>query len=335
MTVTDNTNCTIEEMAERMREADNFVICGHVSPDGDCIGSQLALLHSLKALGKHAVATLAKDEAIPIDLSFMPGIDQMVFAGAYEGPCDTFVAVDSPNPKRIGDAQSLLLDRCSQSFTIDHHACKTTMSDFNYIDPDSASTSMLVWKLACTLVGQPPFETAICAYTGLVTDTGGFRFQNTDADAFEFAAKMIDLGVEPEWVANNVFMQRSMASLKLEALAIERMQLFAEGKAVMSWITAQDMADQNAVKADVDPLIDALRCTRGVRVACMLREQDGVVRGSLRAKDDVDVSQVAVKFGGGGHKAAAGFTIEAPMDQAWNKVRDELIKVLDSSTDKE
>ena len=315
MTTTPQTNSTFEQIAQVIRDNDNFVICGHVSPDGDCLGSQLALWHVLRAMGKTAACVLAQDDPIGLSLSFLPGIDTMVPAASFEGHCDVFIGVDVPNRERIGDAVRML-DRARTSITIDHHASDTTMCEHVYVDPDSASASMLVWEVVKLLVQTPPMESATCAYTGLVTDTGGFRFQNSDERAFEAAGELVAFGVNPAYVSTQAFQNRTFASLKLEALAIERMKLFADGQAVVSWIGQGDFEKLGASKADAEPLIDAIRALHGTRVACMLREQDGLVRGSLRSKDETDVSVLARGLGGGGHAGAAGFTLKMPLDEA-------------------
>lgn len=327
MTTTKQTNATLQEIAQVMLGSDDFVICGHVSPDGDCLGSQLALWHALKSLGKRATCVLVRDEPIEIGLDFMPGIEAMVPAACFSGACETFVGVDVPNRDRIGDAVKLL-DVAKTTITVDHHASETTMCDHVYVDPDSASASMLVWELVKLLCQNPPFESALCCYVGLATDTGGFRFQNCDVRAFQLASELVGYGVQPAHVAKWVFQTRSEASLRLEALVIERMRVFAHGQAVISWVDKADFERMGAIKADAQPLIDCIRMLAGVRVACILREQDDCVRGSFRSKDDTDVSELAREFGGGGHKAAAGFTLHLPLEQALSLVGEKLQALL-------
>ena len=327
MTVTPQTNATLEEIADVLRNHDNFVLCGHVSPDGDCLGSQLALYHALTALGKTAACVLVRNEPIGVSLSFMPGIEAMVPAASYKGPCDVFVGLDVPTRERIGDAAALL-DKAETSVTVDHHAADIRMCEHAYVDPDSASASMLVWELVKLLVDEPPYESAVCAYAGLVTDTGGFCHQNSDKRAFEVAAELVDFGIDASFIASESLEKRTLASLKLEALTIERLRAFADGQAAISWVKQEDFDRLGAIKDDAEPLIDVVRSLNGVRIACMLREQDGKVRGSLRSKDDIDISVLARKFGGGGHKAAAGFTLDMSLPDAANLVMGEVEQLL-------
>ena len=328
MTATPQTNTTLSEIADIIRNGDDFVICGHVSPDGDCLGCQLSLAHALWQLGKKATCVLVRDEFVGTALAFMPGMDNMVAAANYDGPCKIFIAVDVPTRERIGSAACRILDRAETSITIDHHASDTTMCDYVYVDPDYAAASIPVWDVVKKIVDKPPLESATCAYVGLLTDTGAFRFQNSDAVAFDTAAELISYGVDPSYVASNVYQNRSIASLKLESLIIDRLQIICDGQAALSWINNSDRERVGALKTDVEPLIDTVRSVAGVRVACMLREQDGVVRGNLRARDDSDVSALARKLGGGGHKAAAGFNLNMPIDDAVQFMSKELTDFL-------
>lgn len=321
MTTTPQTNVTLAEIAERLRACDDIVVCGHTSPDGDCLGSQLGLTAALRQLGKRVTCVLCKDDPIDAGLSFLPGADALVPAARFVGEARTFVGVDVPTRERMGEAAATLRDRCEVAFTVDHHAVPTTMADFVYVDPDAAATTMIVWELAGLLGADRTGDVATCCYTGLATDTGRFQFQNTDVHALRAAADMVEAGANPAAIARSVFQNRSLASVRLEGVAVERM-IFGAGDAyAMSWLARADFERIGAQKSDSEPIINALRCIRGVRVACMLREQDGVVRGSLRAKDDTDVSAIARSFGGGGHVAAAGFTLKMPLAEARAVVR--------------
>ncbi len=322
--VTPQTNATLARISSELRERNDFVLCGHVSPDGDCVGSQLALSHTLKALGKNVVCLAAEEAPADPSLAFLPGYDALVPAACFAGAARTFVALDVPTRARIGEAAAALLDSCDFSITVDHHASDAIMTELAYIEPGSASCTMLVWELCRLLLDVPPTTSALCAYTGLVTDTGGFQFQNTDRRAFEIAADMVACGADPSLVARNVLQNRSRASLALEARALSRMRFCAQGTCVVSWVTRSDMDELGAAKPDVEPLVNALRSLRGIEVAVMLREQGGEVRGSARAKAAADVASFARFFGGGGHVAAAGFTVRAPLDEAIARIELEL-----------
>ena len=323
--VTPQTNTTLDEIAERLSALDDFAICGHVNPDGDCLGSQLGLYHALKNLGKKVVCLLAKDDPIDTGLLFLPGVETLIPAAQYSSSAKVFVAVDVPTTERIGEAAAIQA-AAKVRFTIDHHAVDTTMAEFTYVDPAAPAASLLVWNLAKKL-NAISFEVAQCCLTGLITDTGRFAYQNTNAEAFFCAAEMVEAGASPAVVNREFFQNRSLASVKLEQLVLERMEFYEQGAFVVSYLSKEDFATCNAIKADAEPLIDSLRSIRGVRVALILRENsEGQIRGSLRAKDDdTDVAAVARFFDGGGHKAAAGFTFYGSMDEALSATKLQVI----------
>ena len=315
MSSTPQGNATLQEIAEALLSCDDIVICGHINPDGDCLGSQLTLALALQAAGKRAVCVLAEEKPLNDNYAFLPGADTFIPAAHYKGEVGAFVSVDVSIASRIGDAKDLL-SKAAFSATIDHHANGERLSQLAYIDPHAASCTVLVWELIGYLGIDISTDMAQCAYTGLITDTGCFMFQNTNEEAFGAAASMLKAGADPALSAHNVYQNRSLASVQLEALIIDRMRFGAQGQSVLSWLSLEDFKRFGASKADAEALIDTLRSLRGVRVACILREQEDTVRGSLRAKDDTDVSRLAQVWGGGGHKAAAGFTLTMPLAEA-------------------
>ena len=332
MAVTPQTNVSLTEVAATLQSRDDFVICGHVSPDGDCLGSQLALAGILRRLGKRVTCVLAKPEKPDARLAFLPGLADMVYARDFTGDVGTFVAVDVPNRERLADGASLL-DRADYSITIDHHAYPERMTDIAYVSPTMAATAMLIWEIGKCLRVDNEGDIALCAYTGLVTDTGRFQFQNTDARAFASASEMVCAGVDAAFVSREVFQNRTRASVELEGAAIKHMKLLCDGQAAISYVSEKDFERARAVRADAEPLVDVLRSIAGVRVACMLREQGGLVRGSLRAKDATDVAAIANAFGGGGHKAAAGFSVDGPLEGALVRVEKALAGALSTGAD--
>lgn len=331
MAPTPQTNTDLAAIAALLKERDDFVVCGHVSPDGDCIGSQLGLAWALRALGKHVTCVLAKDEPADVRLSFLPGFDELIPAEHYQGPARTFVGVDVPTRERIGGAAEALHDACEVAVTIDHHAVESTMAEYVFVDPEAASTTLLVWEVAGLMGVDRTGNVATCCYTGLVTDTGRFQYQNTDAAAMRAAAAMVEAGADPAEVSRAIFQNRTLPSVRLEGIAVERMRFGADGAYVMSWLSREDFEATGGVKADAEPIIDALRSVSGVRVACMLREQGDVVRGSFRAKDETDVAAIARLFGGGGHVAAAGFTLHSTLEEAIQTVDTTLAQTFGSA----
>ena len=317
-------NATARQMAEALDACESFVITGHVNPDGDCLGSALALMHALRARGKKADVLLVEDTPVEYGLRFLPGSEELVPAERYVGEPEAFVYVDVSVRSRIG-CGAAIADARPKRFAIDHHANDEQVAELNYLDPDAASCSILVWEVIRELGISITPDIALCAYTGLMTDTGRFQYQNTDERAFAAAAEMVAAGAQPALAGREFFQNRSLASLQLEQRMIAGMELLHKGEITFAVITLDDFAACKAENADAESLIDTLRSVRGARVACLLKERPNLVRGSLRAKDDdTDVAAIARMLGGGGHKAAAGFTLEVPLAEAISQVKDKL-----------
>ena len=316
MATTPQTNVTLREFADALANYDSFALCGHVSPDGDCLGSQLALAHALRAMGKKATCLLAKPEPIERGVAFLPGAAELVSAASFDEDVDAFIACDVPTLERLADGAAVHA-RAKAHFTIDHHAVDSCMAEYNYVDPDAPACGMLVWQLISEMGISRSKDMAQCCYLALMTDTGRFQFQNTTPEAFALAAEMVCSGAEPAVCSQQIFQRRSAASLGLEGVMLDNMRVAESGEWALSYARLSDFERLGAVKSDAEPLIDVLRSLDGIQVACMLREQEDVVRGSLRAKgDDIDVAALARTIGGGGHKAAAGFTFKGSLDEA-------------------
>ena len=271
---------------------------------------------ALRALGKHVDCLLVEDAPVEEGLHFLPGFETLQPAPYYQGNPATFITVDVSLASRIGVCADIR-SRCQRTISIDHHRVPEAYSQLNYVDADAPAACLIIWELIKLLPLQVTPDIALCAYTGLMTDTGRFQYQNTNAQAYQAASEMVAAGVSPDVPAREVFQSRSMASLHLEGRLLERMKLLFDGKFSFSYITRADFGEFGASKADAEPLIDTLRSVRGVEVACILKDQpDGTVRGSFRAKKDADVSAMARALGGGGHKAAAGFTFDGTLEEA-------------------
>ena len=159
MATTPQTNVTLAEFAEALDRFESFVLCGHVSPDGDCLGSQLALAHALRAKGKRAVCLLAHDDAVDKSFLFLPGANELIPACEFESDVDAFIAVDVPNLERLGDA-ARVHESAGAHFTLDHHAVESCMAEYNYVDPDAPATGMLAWRLIGEMGVERTFEMA-------------------------------------------------------------------------------------------------------------------------------------------------------------------------------
>lgn len=305
---------SLEELAEFIEDAETFAVCGHINPDGDSIGSVLGMTAALRQAGKDATPLLADGAQAPRKYSFLQGYGDLMRASDYTGTPDVLIQVDTATPDRMGEAAAIM-QRCAKSISIDHHPGEGIGADMQRCDSASCSASILVWQLAKAIVGEPdPFVATAC-YMGILTDTGRFQFQNTNSDAFRYASEMVEAGADPAFVANEVYQNKPIGLLQMESRIISRIELTPEGRVAYSWICDRDNEELDVRREDAEGLVDIVRSVDGIDVAVLMRDRTDDVRCSIRAKDSYDVSEVARSFGGGGHRAAGGFTLQGSFDE--------------------
>lgn len=304
----------LHHAAVALRRASSVVVCAHVRPDGDAIGSALALTLALRERGVPAIPTLADDRDAPNTYQWLPGYKLYAAASQLEPPA-VFVAVDTPNLERLGVARPLA-ESAETLVVIDHHPDAREYGDVNVLDPKAAATGELIWKLVDVLDVRPTREIALCCYVALFTDTGRFSYQNTTASALRDAADMVDAGVDPAEVARLVYQTRTSASLALEARAMSRLTYANDERVAYTAVYDSDFEETGARAEEAEHLPEAIRVVECIEVAMLLRQKGTEVRGNLRAKTTFDVGAVARQLGGGGHAAAAGFTVlDSTVDQ--------------------
>lgn len=300
------------QAAIELRTAGSVAVCAHVKPDGDAIGSVLALALALRQMGVPAVPTLADATDPPVTYRFLPGIDLFVPAARIDPP-DVFVALDTPNLDRLGAAASLFAD-ARTTVVLDHHPDNSGFGTVNVTDVEAAATGLMVWRLIDALGAIPTADIALCCWTALITDTGRFAYGNTTADALRDGAAMIDAGADPAEAHLMLYENRTHASLALEALVVSRIETANGGRVAHTWVAAEDYVRIGAAPDETEHLVESVRAIRGVEVAVLFRLHPDHVRVNLRAKTGFDVGSVARSRGGGGHAAAAGFTAAGGRD---------------------
>jgi len=305
---------TPKAVLHALSDGGSALLCAHIGPDGDTLGSTLALGMALEALGKRVRLTCA--DPMPTLYAFMPGIDKIVGPDALTGETfDLVVAVDVSDPARLGTARALF-DAASVRAVIDHHPTNGGFGDANWVAPQAAATGMLA--LACIKgLGVPLSpEMAECLYVAISTDTGNFRFANTDAAALRAAAVLAEVGARPDKLTELLFYTRSQAGVALRGRALSTLRLFAGGRAAVMALTAQDFAQTGATDSMTEGIVNYAIEITGVQVAALVRERDGEVKCSLRAREPLDVGLLAQRFSGGGHALAAGCSLPLPMESA-------------------
>jgi phosphoesterase RecJ-like protein len=293
--------------AVALRKASTVIVCAHVRPDGDAVGSVLGMTLALRAAGIPAVPTLADDRPAPSTYSFLPGHSLYVPAIDLDPP-SVFVALDTPVADRLGGAEGLMSEAGS-TIVFDHHPGHASYGDICVCDPSMAATGQIIWRFLAPLGIAPTPDIALPLYVALMSDTGRFGYDNTSPDALRDAADMLEVDVDPAYAARMVYQERSAASLEIEARAVTRLTVANDSRVAWTYLTDVDFADTGALPEEAEHVIDATRALAGVDVVVLLRQKGSEVRGNLRSKTGVDVSAVASAFGGGGHRAAAGFTV--------------------------
>ena len=306
-------------VAETIRSHDRFLIVTHENPDGDALGSLLAMKLALDSLGKDSKMYLYGDAPLPREYAFMP-LDGLL---RREPPADAaqrvLLALDCANEQRLGP-DSTLLERAPLTVDVDHHHDNSRFGDVNLIIPHASSTGEVLRDLFRELgVGLTP-DIAEALYIAVVTDTGRFQYTNTTPKALRLAAELVEAGADVHRVFQGVYESVEFAKLKLLARALERAQVYEGGQLVVSYLLRSDFTELNIAEAYSEGIIDYLRAVEGADMAALIREpprREGPARRvSLRAStDEVDVSAIARKSAGGGHRQAAGFSSDASIEE--------------------
>ncbi|MEW6720661.1 MAG: bifunctional oligoribonuclease/PAP phosphatase NrnA [Thermodesulfobacteriota bacterium] len=302
-------------------EKERFLIACHENPEGDAIGSELALALALRKMGKTAAVLNA--DPVPENLRFLPGADTVRMeedGSKYE----VAVVVDCGSPERTGRVEAELR-KPPLLVNIDHHRTNGVRGDLALVDPDAAAAGLLVYRVLAAMGCPIDRDIAENIYVAVLTDTGSFHYGNSSPEAFEVAGEMVRLGVDPWSVAEQVYETQSLSRLRLLGRALSSLEIALEGKVASITTMLSDLAEAGAGKDLMEGFINYPRSVLGAEVAVSFREeQGGAFRVSFRSKGRVDVSEVAARFGGGGHRNAAGCTVQGSISEVKRKVFDAL-----------
>jgi bifunctional oligoribonuclease and PAP phosphatase NrnA len=318
--MTDSTGVAtsdIERVSAELLSRDRFLLTAHEGPDGDALGSLLGMHQLLTQLGKDSVMFLAaKEFPLPIEYRFLPL--EEVF---HEPPADmadrTVIFLDCGNIDRM--PVDFLTAGDNDVINIDHHHDNTCFGDINLVDVGASCTAEIVYDLALMMGARITSEMASVLYVGLITDTGKFMYENTNAHTHRVAAELIDAGVDVDDTYRRLYEHVPLEKLRLVARALEAIQRHCDGRLVVSYITSADYEATGAGEEMTEGVIDHLRSIDDTKLAAVVRDLGNRGRGarkvSLRSSEgDIDVSAIARKHGGGGHKRAAGFSTDLELD---------------------
>lgn len=313
------------ELLDVLRTGESFVIGTHRGPDGDALGSALGLCHALRDAGKSArvvASTIPGDHYL-----WLPGADELTHELAAPPPLAILVDCDSPS--RLDHLEPVFM-AAPQVLQIDHHS-GPPCGHVQFVDTHAAATCCLVWRLLQALQWPVTTRIATCLYTGLVTDTGFFRFENTNPEVLGIASQLVALGAEPFRIAEAVSEARPVRRLQLAGRALASLQTAAEGRIVYSLLHPADYAATGCNAADTESIVDLLKQAEGQEVCVLLKRvrEGGKWQVSLRSRL-VDVADVARTYGGGGHARAAGFDYEGDLDC----LQESLLRALSEALDR-
>jgi bifunctional oligoribonuclease and PAP phosphatase NrnA len=319
--MTKTTTMTMTEVsavAEAVRAHERFLVVTHENPDGDALGSMLATATALHSLGKDAEMYVSGDTPLPAEYGFLDLSDVQRTLPDDPGECVLF-AVDCASERRIGPDEQLG-SRFRLVVDVDHHHDNTRFGDVNLIVADASSTAEIVRDVLAELGVALTPRIAEALYVALVTDTGRFQYTNTTPKALRLAAELVEAGADVHGIFRQVYERVQFAKLKLLARALDRAQLFEGGRLVVTYLLRADYDELGADEPYSEGIIDYLRAVEGSEMVALIREpprDEGPTRRiSLRSShDEVDVSAIARKEGGGGHRQAAGFSSERPVEE--------------------
>jgi len=313
----------LKAIADALREHDRFLVVTHENPDGDALGSLLAATLALRHLGKDAVMYLPGATPLPGEYAFMP-LDDLVREAPADASERVLLAVDCAKAERIGD--DAVVSGAPLVLDVDHHHDNTRFGDLNLIVADASSTGEVLRDLFQELGIELTPELAEPLYIALVTDTGRFQYANTTPKALRLAAELVEAGANIHAVFQQVYESVDFAKLKLLARALDRAEVLEGGRLVVSHLVRTDFAEVGAAEPYSEGIIDYLRAVEGAELAVLVREQTSDTahshKGSLRSSiDELDVSAIARRFGGGGHRQAAGFSTDLPLEEIVEQIR--------------
>jgi bifunctional oligoribonuclease and PAP phosphatase NrnA len=318
---------TREQVLERIRQDSCFVLATHENPDGDALGSLVAMQGLLTALGKDSRMFIAPSEfPLPYEYRFF-ALDGLIQDAPKDIAERTVVFLDCGNIDR--NSASVLRDG-AHLLNIDHHHDNTHFGTLDHVVPSASCTAEIVWDLMRGLGVSPTVAVADALYVGLITDTGRFMYENTGPRAHEMAAQLITAGVNVQDIYRRLYEEMPFAKLTLLALALQQIRRFDSGELTLATLSAADFREAEAETSYSEGIIDHLRAVQGTKVAALVRELTDVERrghykASLRATDDdVDVSAIARAQGGGGHRRAAGFSTTLPPEELIEFLRREI-----------
>ncbi len=306
---------TLDNILEEINKAESIVILTHENPDGDAIGTGLALYNSLKQMGKKPDIIIPE---YPRIFGFLPGSDEIKKESDIE-KYDLAISVDCATIKMLNGFASYF-ENAKVKISIDHHSTNTMFGDLNYVSPDAPACAQILLVVLEYFKVEITKEIGTCIVTGIITDTGGFKYSGVTSETFEFVAWLLNKGINISRIYRKVLQTKTRANFELNRIATNRLEFFEDGKVAFTYITKEDEEKVGAESGDHEGIVETGRDIEGVEVSIFIRQTDKGCKVSMRSNEYVNVSDVCLLLGGGGHAHAAGATMQCTIEQAKEKI---------------
>lgn len=306
---------TLDNILEEINQAESIVILTHENPDGDAIGTGLALYNSLKQMGKQPDIIIPE---YPRTFEFLPGSDEIKKESNIE-KYDLAISVDCATIKMLNGFASYF-ENAKVKISIDHHSTNTMFGDLNYVSPDAPACAQILLVVLEYFKVDITKDIGTCILTGIITDTGGFKYSGVTSETFEFVAWLLNKGINVSKIYRKVLQTKTRANFELNRIATNRLEFFEDGKVAFTYITKEDEEKVGAENGDHEGIVETGRDIEGVEVSIFIRQTDKGCKISMRSNEYVNVSDVCLLLGGGGHIHAAGVTLQCTIEQAKEKI---------------
>lgn len=308
---------TLDEILEEIKKANNIVILTHETPDGDAVGSSLGMKIALENLGKNADVIITKYADM---YSFLPKCEKIKTQSDIKN-YDLAISLDCATLKRLDNAE--YFENAKKTIVIDHHGSNTMYGDINYVNPVSPACAEVLLAILSYFKIDIDVEIGTCLMTGIITDTGGLQYPSTTADTFEYAAEMLRKGVNISEICKKTLQTKTKSNFELAKRVIDRMEFLENERVAFTYITNKDLEEVQAKEGDHEGLVGIGREIQGVEISIFIRQKENEeeYKVSMRSNNDkINVSDICLVFGGGGHPRAAGATIRGNVEQVKEKI---------------
>lgn len=317
-------NKTLTEMLNKIKSAEKIALFTHESPDGDAIGSTIAMYLTLKQIGKEPEMYIPEYSRL---FAFLPSSDK-IKKSLSEDVYDLAISLDCSDLKRLEGKE--YFENANETIVIDHHGTNTMFGDINYVDQVAPACAQVLISILQYFKIEITKDIGTCLLSGIMTDTGGFQYQGVTPETFEFAAELLRKGIDVPDIATKVLQTRTKPNFELSKKVVDRIELLANGRIAFSYINSKDEEEAKAEPGDHEGLVDIGRSIEGVEVSIFIRQKDeeNSYKVSMRSTNEINVSDICYLFGGGGHPRAAGCLIKGTLEQVKNKIIAETEKAL-------